>query len=196
MKQLDSIAKLINRFQKLPGVGYKTAQRYAYSVINMPLEDVDAFIFALSEVKAKVRYCDICGNFSDTAVCDICRVRKSDSVMVVSYPKDVLALEKASAAGGTYHVLHGTLSPLEGRGPNDIRAKELLARLTSGEVKEVILATNPDVEGEATAMYIAKLIKPLGIKVTRIAQGISMGSDIEYADEVTLVRAIEGRTEV
>jgi len=191
MKQLDSIAKLINRFQKLPGVGYKTAQRYAYSVIDMSLDDVDSFIFALSEVKAKVKYCTVCGNFCDSDKCDICQKRNSSIIVVVAYPKDVLALEKAGTLN-SYHVLHGTLSPLEGRGPNDLKIKELLARLNG--VEEIILATNPDVEGEATAMYIAKIIKPLGVKVTRIAQGISMGSDIEYADEVTLARAIEART--
>ena len=194
MKQLDSIAKLINRFQKLPGVGYKTAQRYAYGIIDMSLEDVDSFIFALSEVKSKVRYCSVCGNFSDCETCDICSKRQSDSVIVVAYPKDVIALEKAGG-GEIYHVLHGTLSPLEGRGANDIKIKELLARLNGG-IKEIILATNPDVEGEATAMYIARLTKPLGVKVTRLAQGISMGSDIEYADEVTLQKALEGRVEV
>jgi len=194
MRQLDSIAKLINRFQKLPGVGYKTAQRYAYSVIDMTLEDVDSFILALSEVKAKVRFCSVCGNFSDSDTCDICLKRKSDAIIVVAYPKDVLTLEKVDGSG-RYHVLHGTLSPLEGRGANDIRIKELIGRLTD-DVKEIILATNPDVEGEATAMYIAKLVKPLGVKVSRIAQGISMGSDIEYADEVTLARAIEGRVQL
>ena len=195
MKQLDSIAKLINRFQKLPGVGAKTAQRYAYGVIGMTEADVVDFCLALSEVKEKVRYCKTCGNFTDKELCDICTQRESASIIVVSYPKDVLAFEKAGGIKGVYHVLHGTLSPLDGRGPNDIRVKELLLRLNDG-VKEVILATNPDVEGEATAMYIAKLIKPLGMRVTRIAQGISMGSDIEYADEVTLLRAIEGRIEV
>jgi len=193
MKQLDSIAKLINKFQKLPGVGYKTAQRYAYSVIDMSLDDVDDFIFALSDVKQSVCYCDVCGNFADSKTCKICLNRNSNTVLVVAYPKDVLALEKLGTANN-YHVLHGTLSPLEGRGPNEIRIKELLARLNNGNISEVILATNPDVEGDATAMYIAKLIKPLGVKVSRIAQGISMGSDIEYADEVTLARAIEART--
>jgi len=195
MKQLDSIAKLINRFQKLPGVGYKTAQRYAYSVIDMTEQDVALFIEAVSEVKERVRYCDICGNFSDKDRCDICKSRESDTIIVVSYPKDVLAFERAKRVMGVYHVLHGTISPLDGRGPNEIRIKELLARLST-DIKEVILANNPDVEGEATAMYLARLIKPMGIKVTRISTGISMGSDIEYADEVTLLRAIEGRVEV
>ena len=194
MKQLDSIAKLINRFCKLPGVGAKTAQRYAYGVIDMTAEEVADFCAALAEVKEKVRYCSVCGNFTDQEVCDICTRRKGTLIIVVSYPKDVLAFEKAGGVSGVYHVLHGTISPLDGRGPNDIRIKELLARV--GGAEEVILATNPDVEGEATAMYIARLLKPLGVRVTRIAQGISMGSDIEYADEVTLQRAIEGRIEI
>ena len=195
MKQLDSIAKLINRFQKLPGVGAKTAQRYAYGVIGMTDAEVSDFCGALREVKEKVRYCGVCGNFTDKETCDICSKRESANIIVVSYPKDVLAFEKAGGVRGLYHVLHGTISPLEGKGPNDIRIKELLPRLTD-KINEVILATNPDVEGEATAMYIARLIKPMGVRVTRIAQGISMGSDIEYADEVTLLRAIEGRVEV
>ncbi len=194
MKQLDSVAKLINKFTKLPGVGAKTAQRYAYSVIDMSQNDVDEFCDALAEIKKKVRYCNVCGNFTDKETCEICSKRKSDTIIVVTYPKDVLSLERVGGYGGVYHVLHGTISPLDGRGPNDIRIKELLARL--GETKEIILATNPDVEGEATAMYIAKLVKPLGVKTTRIAQGIAMGSDIEYADELTLMHAIDGRVEI
>ncbi|MCL2797202.1 MAG: recombination mediator RecR [Firmicutes bacterium] len=194
MKQLDSIAKLINRFSKLPGVGAKTAQRYAYGVIGMSPEEAADFCDAIKEVKEKVRYCSVCGNFTDAEVCDICARRPGTVIIVVSYPKDVLAFEKAGGVSGVYHVLHGTISPLDGRGPNDIRIKELLSRI--GGVEEVILATNPDVEGEATAMYIARLLKPLGVRTTRIAQGISMGSDIEYADEVTLMRALEGRVEI
>ncbi len=194
MKQLDSVAKLINKFSKLPGVGAKTAQRYAYSIIDMAQSDVDEFCDALQEIKAKVRYCSVCGNFTDREVCEICSKRDESTIIVVTYPKDVLALEKVGGFGGVYHVLHGTISPLEGRGPNDIRVKELLGRLANAN--EVILATNPDVEGEATALYIAKLTKPLGIKTTRIAQGIAMGSDIEYADEVTLMHALDGRIEL
>jgi recombination protein RecR len=196
MRQLDSISKLINRFTKLPGVGAKTAQRYAYGVIGMTDTEAEEFADAIKEVKQKVRYCAVCGNFTDKEVCDVCTKRNSNSIVVVSYPKDVLAFEKAGNIKSLYHVLHGTISPLDGRGPNDIRIRELLARLGSGGVTEIILATNPDVEGEATAMYIARLVKPLNIKVTRIAQGISMGSDIEYADEVTLMRALEGRVEI
>ena len=191
--QLEIISKLINRFQRLPGVGYKTAQRYAYAIVDMDNSEAEDFANTLLAVKSVVRYCNSCGNFSDKEVCDICLKRSSDTIVVVAYPKDVLALEKVGG-GHLYHILHGTLSPLEGRGANDIRIKELLARVD--KVSEIILATNPDVEGEATAMYIAKLLKPFGIKVTRLAQGISMGSDIEYADEVTLQRAIEARVEL
>ena len=190
----DSINRRAQKFSKLPGVGAKTAMRYAYAVINMSQSDVDEFCAALRDVKANVKYCSKCGNFTETDVCEICQKRQADVICVVTYPKDVVAMEKAHAFRGVYHVLHGTISPLEGRGADDIRVKELLARLDG--VKEVILATNPDVEGEATAMYIAKLLKPLGVKVTRIAQGISMGSDIEYADEVTLSRALSARVEL
>ena len=193
MKQLDCILRLSNKFARLPGVGAKTAQRYAYSVIDMTLEEVDDFCNALHEVKTQVRYCTVCGNFTDKDVCDVCARRDKSVICVVAYPKDVLALERISGYRGVYHVLHGTLSPLEGRGPDALRIKELLARLDNG-VEEVILATNTDVEGEATAMYLARLIKPLGVKVSRIAQGISMGSELEYADEVTLLKALEART--
>jgi len=191
--QLDIIAKLINRFQKLPSVGYKTAQRYAYAIVDMDEFAVADFANTMIDAKATVRYCSVCGNFSDKETCNICVKRKSDTIVVVAYPKDVLALEKAGG-NHSYHVLHGTLSPLDGRGANDIRIKELLPRVASA--LEIIIATNPDVEGEATAMYIAKLLKPLGTRVTRLAQGISIGSDIEYADEVTLARAIEARIEL
>ncbi|MDR0426541.1 MAG: recombination mediator RecR [Clostridiales bacterium] len=194
MKQLDSIAKLIHTFTLLPGVGKKTAQRYAYSVLDMTDAEVGAFVAALKEVKETVRYCAVCGNFTDRAVCSLCETRSRSLICVVAYPKDVLALERVSGFKGVYHVLHGTLSPLDGRGPDQIRIKELIARLDGAE--EVIMATNPDVEGEATAAYLAKLIKPFGVRVTRLAQGISLGSDIEYADEITLSKALEQRTEI
>ena len=193
MRQPESIEKLINRFTRLGGVGYKTAQRYAYKIVEMSDEEAAEFVGAINDVKKNVRYCDECGCFSETPVCNICRLRDKSVVCVVAQPKDVAAVEKCSFHG-VYHVLHGTRSPLDGRGADDIRIKQLLKRLDG--VKEVIIATNPDVEGEATAMYIAKLLKPLGVKVTRPAQGISMGSDIEYADEVTLSRAIDMRTEL
>ena len=193
---IEPIARLINRFSTLPGVGTKTAQRYAYKVISMTDEEVADFANALIDAKRKVHYCKECGNFTDEDVCDICKTRSKEMICVVKEPKDVLALEKADRFEGVYHVLHGTINPIEGVGPNDIRIKELLARVSDGVTKEVIMATNPDVEGEATAMYIAKLIKPLGIKVTRIAHGVAVGQDIEYADVGSLTRALSDRREL
>ena len=193
---IEPIARLINRFSSLPGVGAKTAQRYAYKVISMSEEEVEEFAAALLDAKRKVRYCAECGNFTDEDVCDICKTRSKETICVVKEPKDVLALEKADGFDGVYHVLHGTINPIEGIGPNDIRIRELLDRLGDGVTKEVILATNPDVEGEATAMYIARLIKPLGVKVTRIAHGVAVGQDIEYADVGSLSRALTDRREV
>lgn len=196
MKNIESMEKLISAFSMLPGVGKKTAERYAYSIINMKKEDVEYFASALIEAKSNIKYCSICGNFTDKDVCDICATRKSDTICVVKDPKDVVAIEKSKGYDGLYHVLHGTISPLENRGPNDIRIKELVQRVSQGNIKEVIVATNPDVEGEVTATYISKILKPLGVKVTRIAQGIQMGSDIEYADEVTLSKALLDRKDI
>lgn len=193
---IESMQRLINAFTYLPGVGRKTAERYAYSILNLTQEDVDFFANSLKEVKRKVRFCSICGNFTDDDICDICKTRKSDIICVVKEPKDVLAIEKAKNFNGLYHVLHGTINPLEGKGPNDIRIKELLQRVQGGDIKEVIVATDTDVEGEVTASYIAQILKPLNIKVTRIAQGISMGSALQYADEVTLSKAIQDRKEM
>lgn len=193
---IESMQRLINAFTYLPGVGRKTAERYAYSILNLSQEDIDFFANSLKEVKRKVRFCSICGNFTDDDICDICKTRKSDIICVVKEPKDVLAIEKAKNFNGLYHVLHGTINPLEGKGPNDIRIKELLQRVQSGDIKEVIVATDTDVEGEVTASYIAQILKPLNIKVTRIAQGISMGSALQYADEVTLSKAIQDRKEM
>ena len=193
---IEPIGRLINNFTKLPGVGAKTAQRYAYKVISMTDEEVNELIAALKGVKDEVRYCSVCGNFTDKEICDICSNRSDDTICVVKEPKDVVAFEKADRFNGQYHVLHGTINPIEGIGPDDIRIKELLARVGGGKVKEVIMATNPDVEGEATAMYIAKLLKPLGIKVTRIAHGIAVGQDIEYADIGSLTRALADRREL
>ncbi len=190
---IEPIGRLINEFSKLPGVGMKTAQRYAYKVINMSDEEAAAFAESILNAKKQVKYCKICGNYSETEVCDICREREAEVICVVKEPKDVIALEKVHEFNGVYHVLHGTISPLDGVGPNDIRIKELLDRLKSGAVKEVIMATNPDVEGEATAMYIAALVKPLGIKVTRLAHGIAVGTELEYADVSSLSRAIIDR---
>ena len=190
---IEPIGKLINEFSKLPGVGAKTAQRFAYKIINMPREEAKAFADAIINAKKNVRYCKVCGNYSEGDVCDVCKTRSSDIICVVKEPKDVIAIEKLNEFNGVYHVLHGTISPLDGIGPNDINIKGLLERINNGTVKEVIMATNPDVEGEATAMYISNLIKPLGLKVTRLAHGIPIGTDLEYADEVSLARAFVDR---
>lgn len=190
---IEPIGRLINEFSKLPGVGTKTAQRYAYKIVNMDEDEAQNFAEAILNVKKNVKYCKICGNFSEGDVCDICKNRAADTICVVKEPKDVIAIEKLNEFNGVYHVLHGTISPLDGVGPNDINIKGLLDRIGKGGVNEVIMATNPDVEGEATAMYITNLIKPLGIKVTRIAHGIPVGTDLEYADEVSLARAFVDR---
>ena len=190
---IEPIGKLINEFSKLPGVGKKTAQRYAYKVVNMTESEAREFADAIINVKRKVKYCKVCGNFTEEEVCSICRERESASICVVKEPKDVIAIEKLHEFKGVYHVLHGVIDPLSGIGPNDIRIRELLARLQDGNIKEVIVATNPDVSGDATAMYIAKLIKPLGVTVTRLAHGIPIGSEIEYTDDVTLTRAFVER---
>ena len=190
------IENLIEQFRTLPGVGYKTAQRYAYSVIEGTLERAERFSCAIKEAKEKIGFCKVCGNFTDKEVCPICQKRNRQIVCVVKDPKDVLSMEKVKTYDGVYHVLFGTISPLEHRGPDQIRIKELLSRVQTDKVVEVIVATNPDVEGEATAMYIAKILSPLGVKVTRLAQGIAMGSDLEYADEVTLSKALEARREI
>lgn len=194
MNEIDSMERLVYSFSKLPGVGRKTAERYAYRVLELSDEDVQIFSRSLVDAKANIKYCSVCGNFTENDICNICKNRQSDIICVVKEPKDIVALEKAKNPNFRYHVLHGTISPMDNRGPNDIRIKELVARLDDS-VKEVILATNPDVEGEVTANYIAKLIKPLGFKVSRLATGIQMGSDLQYADEVTLTKALEDRKE-
>lgn len=193
-KEIEPFNRLVAQLTKLPGVGAKTAQRYAYSIIRMDEKDVEEFANAIVECKKRIHYCSICGNYTDKDVCDICATRDKSVICVVKEPKDIIAIERTKDYDGVYHVLHGTLNPLAGIGPNDISIKQLLGRLNG--VKEVILATNLDVEGEATAVYIARLIKPMGIKVTRIAGGISMNSDIEYADEVSLGRAMLNRQEI
>ena len=190
---IESLEKLINSFRTLPGVGYKTAQRYAYSILNGTEENAQQFAQNLTDAKQKIKFCTECGNFSETEVCDSCIKKNTDVICVVKEPKDVVAMERVKTFEGVFHVLHGTISPLENRGPNDIRIKELLARVQKYNTKEVIMATNPDVEGDATAMYISRLLEPLGVKVTRLAQGVSMGSELEFADEVTLTRALESR---
>ena len=194
MNTVESMDRLIYSFSKLPGVGRKTAERFAYKILELSDEDVEIFSKSLIAAKNNIKFCEICGNFTEDNICSICKSRQSDIICVVKEPKDIIAIEKAKNANYLYHVLHGTISPMENRGPNDIRIKELLGRLDS--VKEVIIATNPDVEGEVTANYIAKLLKPLGIKTTRLATGIQIGSDLQFADEVTLNKALEDRKEM
>lgn len=197
-QQLEPIARMVAQLSRLPGVGQKSAQRLAYYIINMPLEDVRELATALYNGRKAIRYCQICGNYATEDICEICRDprRRNGQICVVRDPRDVAAVERMRDFQGAYHVLHGTLSPMDGVGPEDIRVKELMARLNDPAVKEVILATNPDIEGEATAAYIARLIKPMGILVTRIAHGVPVGSDLEYADEITLSKAMEGRREM
>ncbi|MCG4580258.1 recombination mediator RecR [Clostridium cochlearium] len=192
-----AIEKLIEEFAKLPGIGKKTAQRLTLYVLNLPKDEVEEFANALTKARGTIKYCSICGNFTDKDPCSICSNPNRDkhTICVVEYPKDIMTMEKVREYNGMYHVLHGTISPMAGRGPNDIKLKELISRI-NGEIKEVIVATNPNVEGEATAMYISKILKPLGAKVTRIAHGIPVGGDLEYADEVTLAKALEGRKEI
>ena len=197
MNQIDSMERLVNEFSKLPSVGKKTAQRYAYFLLTMNEAEVKEFADSMIEAKEKIHYCKVCSNFTDKEVCDICsRVKKEPIICVVKEPKDVTALEKVREFNGTYHVLHGVINPLEGKGPNDINVRSLLTRVNDEQIQEVIVATNPDVEGEATAMYIANLLKPLGVKVTRIAQGVSMGSELEYTDAATLSKALISRREM
>ena len=192
------IARLIETFTRLPGVGRKSAQRLAFHVINMPLEEVELLAYTILDAKKSVKYCNTCTNLTDSDTCMICsdKTREATTICVVEDPRDVVAMEKTREFKGYYHVLHGAISPLEGIGPDDIKIKELLYRIQGSTINEIIMATNPNIEGEATAMYISKLVKPLGIKVTRIAHGIPVGGDLEYADEVTLAKALEGRREL
>ena len=197
MNQIDSMERLVNEFSRLPGVGKKTAQRYAYHLLTMNESDVNSFAEAMIQAKQKIHYCKVCANFTDKEICDICsKAKKEPIICVVKEPKDVIALEKVKEFNGTYHVLHGVINPLEGKGPNDINIRSLLSRVGEEQITEVIVATNPDVEGEATAMYIANILKPLGVKVSRIAQGVSMGSELEYTDAVTLSKALSSRREM
>ena len=193
-----SIEKLIESFERLPSIGHKTAARLAFYILNASEEETNEFISSIVNAKKNLKYCSKCYNISDTDPCSICSNPKRDEtyICVVEDVRDIIAMEKTHEFKGVYHVLHGSISPMNGIGPDDIKIKELLARLMDGKVKEVILATNPRVEGEATAMYLSKLIKPLGIKVTRIAHGIPVGGDLEYTDEITLTKALEGRREL
>ena len=193
-----SIEKLIQSFEKLPSIGNKTAARLAFYILNAPEEETKEFVDSIINAKKNLKYCSKCYNISDTDPCPICANSKRDQtiICVVEDVRDIIAMERTHEFKGVYHVLHGSISPMNGIGPDDIKIKELLSRLMDGQVKEVILATNPRVEGEATAMYLSKLIKPLGIKVTRIAHGIPVGGDLEYTDEITLTKALEGRREL
>ena len=199
MKQYPkSLGKLINELSKLPGIGDKTAQRLAFHVLSLSDKEAEALADAVVEAKHTLKYCSCCGNFTDKDPCDICadKERRQDGICVVESPKDVVAIERVGEYDGKYHVLHGVISAMEGIGPEDINLKSLITRLQNSEVQELIIATNPTIEGEATATYLARLIKPAGIKVTRIANGIPVGGDLEFTDRVTLLKAIEGRREI
>ena len=193
-----SLNKLINEFSKLPGIGGKTAQRLAFHILSMDDKEAMDLADAIRTAKESMTYCSVCGNLTDTDPCAICSDESRDKsvICIVESPKDVVAMEKIREYRGYYHVLHGAISPMDGIGPDDINLKSLIMRLQDEAVKEIIIATNPNIEGEATAMYIARLIKPSGIKVSRIAHGIPVGGDLEYADEVTLLKAVEGRREL
>jgi recombination protein RecR len=194
----EPIEKLIDEFRKLPGIGSKSAQRLAYNVLRRSREDAERLSRAIMEVKEKIIYCSRCNNFSDRDPCRYCTdaARSNETICVVEEPHDILAVEKTREYHGRYHVLHGVLSPINGIGPGDLKLSNLLERLREGNVREIILATNPNVEGEATAIYLAKLLKPIGIKVSRIALGLPVGSDLEFADEVTMSKALEHRHEL
>ena len=192
------IDNLIKQLSKLPGIGQKTAQRLTFHIINMELEDAKALSSAILEAKDKIQFCSVCQNISDSDVCDICsdKNRTSEIICVVESPREVIAMEKSKEYTGKYHVLHGTISPSNSITPDMLKIRELVERLAKEDIKEVILATNPTIDGEATAMYIARLLKPFGIKISRIARGLPMGADIEYADEVTIIKALENRVDV
>lgn len=192
------LGKLINELSRLPGIGGKTAQRLAFHILSMDEKEARNLADAIIDAKTNMTYCSVCGNLTDTDPCAICSdpARSHETICVVETPKEVVAMERIKEFTGLYHVLHGAISPMEGIGPEDINLKQLIVRLQQEDVKEIILATNPNIEGEATAMYIARLVKPSGIKVSRIAHGIPVGGDLEYADEVTLLKAVEGRREL
>ena len=192
------LQNLIEEFEKLPGIGSKTAQRLAFFILNRSKEDAQKFAATIIDAKESLCYCKVCQNLSDREVCGICDnpMRNHSVICVVESPRDVIQIEKTNEFSGVYHVLHGAISPMDNVGPDDIRIKELIARISDGDVKEVIMATNPNLEGETTAMYISKLIKPFGINVTRIAHGVPVGGELEFADEITLSRALKGRVEI
>lgn len=192
------VEKLIEQFERLPGIGYKTAQRLAFFVLDLPKDQAEEFAKAILDAKQTVHTCKVCQNLTDGEVCSICSdpMRDKGLICVVTDPKDVVALERTREYKGLYHVLHGVISPLNGIGPDQLRIKELLQRVADEDIREVIMATNPDTEGEATAMYLSRLLKPFGVAVTRLAYGVPVGGHLEYADEVTLTRALEGRTQL
>ena len=193
-----ALERLSEQFARLPGIGSKTAQRLAFQVLSMPQEQAQEFADAILDAKRSIHTCPVCQNLTDEEMCPICadETRDHSTICVVAEPRDVIAMERSREYTGVYHVLHGVISPLNHVGPDDIRMRERLARLQDGSVQEVIMATNPDTEGEATAMYLSRLLRPIGVKVTRLAYGIPVGSQLEYADEVTLLRALEGRREM
>ena len=193
-----ALERLSEQFARLPGIGSKTAQRLAFQVLSMPQEQAQEFADAILDAKRSIHTCPVCQNLTDEEMCPICadETRDHSTICVVAEPRDVIAMERSREYTGVYHVLHGVISPLNHVGPDDIRIRELLARLQDGSVQEVIMATNPDTEGEATAMYLSRLLRPMDVKVTRLAYGIPVGSQLEYADEVTLLRALEGRREI
>ena len=195
---IEPLAKLVNAFSKLPGIGGKTALRLAYHTIKAPEGDINELVEALTQIRQKIKYCSCCGNFCEGETCEICSDTRRDKsvICVVKDPRDVIAMEKTGSFKGVYHVLHGVISPLDGVGPEKLKIRELLARLSDSSVREVIMATDPTVEGEATASYISRLVKPMGIKITRLAYGVPVGANLEYADTVTLQRALEGRNEI
>ena len=195
---LVPLNELIAQFERLPGIGKKTAQRLSYNILEQPPEFAERFAAAVLNARKKIHFCGVCQALTDEDVCSICRDggRDKSVICVVAEPKDVMAFERTREYNGLYHVLHGVISPLDGITPDKLRIKELMARLASGEVKEIIMATNPTVEGEATASYLSRMIKPMGVRVTRLAYGIPVGGDLEYADEFTLARALEGRNEI
>ena len=192
------LARLIELFERLPGIGNKSAQKLAFHVLNMNDAQIDYFVNTVKNAHEKIHRCSVCCDLTDSSVCPVCSDERRDKsvICVVENPKDVMAFERTREFNGTYHVLHGAISPMNDIGPDDITVKQLLSRLGDDRIKEIIMATNPTVEGEATAMYISRLVKPMGIKVTRLAYGVPVGADLEYADEVTLTRAIEGRNEI
>ena len=192
------LAKLINELSKLPGIGSKSAQRLAFHILSLEDREAEQLAEAVLSAKREMKYCSVCGNLTDEDPCAICSdpARREDVICVVESPRDVMAMERIKEFNGLYHVLHGVISPMEGIGPEDINLKSLIQRLQLNDVKELIIATNPNIEGEATAMYISKLVKPFGVKTTRIARGIPIGGDLEYTDEITLTKALEGRGEI